>query len=73
MLAGKELALFEEEGRNPVGIVLVDAPRQVKKGMEISIGGDREDLHSQITPRSLPTIRNASKTRSMWAFVWVAI
>ena len=56
VLAGKELALLEEEGRNPVGIALVYAPGQAEEGVEISIGRDGQDLHGQITPSSLPTV-----------------
>ena len=65
MLTGEELALLEEKGRNPVRVVLIDTPRQTEEGVKISIGGDREDLHAQITPSFLPTVWKAFSTWSM--------
>jgi hypothetical protein len=45
----------------------------VEEGLKISLAGDRDDLHNQITPSSLPTVRKPSRIRSMWASVWVAM
>jgi len=56
-----------------VGITPVNAPRKVEEELEIPVGGDRQDLHGQMAPRSLLTARKASRTRSMWTSVWVAI
>ena len=56
-----------------MGITLVYAPGQVEEKVKILIGDDRVNLHGQMAPRSLLTARKASRTRSMWTSVWVAI
>jgi hypothetical protein len=46
MLAGKELALLEEKGWDPVGVASVDAVWQVEEGLKIALAGNRDDLHN---------------------------
>ena len=73
VLTGEELSLLKEKGGDPVGVAAVDLPGEMEEGIEVAVSGYGEDFHDQITLNSLPTLRKASRTRSKWAGVWVAM